>query len=335
MFYSMFYNYCLCALSILNLQKQFAMASEIIINGHSFFIPDFLSPCKSKIENRAKDYERNVFVMIKYREENLPLRKYIKRTLKDHGLNCIYADDPEWKLTSEVHNPLAVLYCCKYGIAVFDKPDRNQLYNPNVAYELGIMHFQGKEVLLLIDSAIAKNKPFDIMSKMHKLYKDSLEIEGLIKTWIDENNITSKTTTAIVPLSNNRSVKHIAVAIVKKGGKFLVTERLRPEGKFKFGFPARELSDEDMSSEKFIKAALEKECYTETNITITSRAKIGERIHPNTGVHIQYWVCDYISGRRRLKATDELKSVEWMTAEELETFFEIDIYKPVKKLINS
>lgn len=309
------------------------MKHEIVINGECFFIPNTLIPCKQAIEQHSEDYEKNVFVMIKYRDENILLREYIKRTLKELGLNCVYADDTQWRIVNEVTNPLAVLYCCKYGIAVFDSPEEEQLYNPNVAYELGVMHFQGKESLIIIEDTISIKKPFDILSRLHKTYKNELQIYDIICKWVDEIGINKKqsTPTALVPFKVN---KNVAVAVVKnRQGKCLITERSKPEGRFKYGFPARELKVEDLKSEDATKAALEKECQAETNIIIKVKRKIGERIHPETGVNIQYWECEYKKGVRRVKDLNEIKSIEWMTLEEVEAFFDSEIYQPVREFL--
>ena len=72
------------------------------------------------------------------------------------------------------------------------------------------------------------------------------------------------------------------------------------------------------------------ECFAETNIRIKPTYKISERIHPDTGVRIIYWACDFVSGTKRIKDRRELKSVEWMTQEEIFTFCETDLCKDVK-----
>ena len=97
---------------------------------------------------RRYPFERNVFLMMKFRDGNRPVFDFIKESLAANGLNCVRADDKEWQITRDVYNPVAVLYCCKYGIALFDEAETGSTYNPNVAYELGMMHLQGKECLI-------------------------------------------------------------------------------------------------------------------------------------------------------------------------------------------
>lgn len=82
---------------------------------------------KQIMQNKLKMYpfEKNVFLMMKFRNENLSTFKYIKKELKQRGFNCVRADDKEWAhITDTSFNPMAVLYCCKYGIALFDEAEK-------------------------------------------------------------------------------------------------------------------------------------------------------------------------------------------------------------------
>lgn len=159
----------------------------IEINGVKYPLMRDLAPYKRNIEKRLEQtsFDRNVFLMMKYRDYNSDLGKYIISLFKGKGVTCIRADMESWKLTGDsVTNPLAVLYCCKYGIALFDEPEDGESFGPNVAYELGIMHYQGKECLILMHKTLTLKKPFDIISKLHSQYDKDLSVERPIKSWI-------------------------------------------------------------------------------------------------------------------------------------------------------
>lgn len=298
----------------------------VIIKGEEYSLPNFLAIHKTKIISKSDDFEKNVFIMIKYRDNNQLLREHIGDILMKNNLNCVYADDPQWRITDDIYNPLAVLCCCKYGIAIFDTPEKNQNFNPNVAYELGIMHFQKKECLILINSKIINAKPFDLLAKLHKSYTDSLETENLINSWLIEIGIGSK---------NKNQPKEVIVvaAVVRKKDTFLITERAIPEKKFKWGFPTGRIDKDKIEDKDYIKKRLCDECFQETNIKIKPQYEIGERIHPDTGVRIIYWYCDYVSGRKKVKDPTELKDVEWMKNEEVLTFFETNVFNIIKKTL--
>lgn len=134
-------------------------------------------------------YEKNIFLMMKFRKSNEDFSEFIKTEIANAGFNCVRADDDEWNITKNVYNPLAVLYCCKFGIALFDQPEEGQDYNPNVAYELGIMHYQGKNVLLLTHDDLPP-MPFDLIKDLRKNYSKEIDFRRLFMKWLREVSAT-------------------------------------------------------------------------------------------------------------------------------------------------
>ncbi len=137
---------------------------------------------KSKLEKYP--FEKNVFLMMKFRNDNNGTYKYIKKELEKNGFNCVRADDKEWEhITDTSFNPMAVLYCCKYGIALFDEAEKGSTYNPNVAYELGMMQCQNKRCLILKHHSLP-NPPFDIVKDLYKTYSKEIEFEEILSDWL-------------------------------------------------------------------------------------------------------------------------------------------------------
>ena len=156
-----------------------------ISNIHRYPLVEPLIGFKKKILEKLKKYsfEKNVFLMMKFRDSNKLIYDFIKKNLEKHGYNCVRADEDEWDITGNVYNPIAVLYCCKYGIALFDEPEEGNSFSPNVAYELGIMHHQLKNCLILRHLSLPQ-MPFDLIKDLYCGYSDNLEVEGLIMKWI-------------------------------------------------------------------------------------------------------------------------------------------------------
>jgi hypothetical protein len=120
---------------------------------------------------------------MKFRPQNKDLSLFIKDQLKIKGFNCIRADDEGWNITDQTNNPIAVLCCCKYGIALFDEPEEGNTYSPNVAYELGIMHSQKKECLILKHQNI-RGDFFDLVARLHKKYTKDSDFRDIIHNWV-------------------------------------------------------------------------------------------------------------------------------------------------------
>lgn len=275
---------------------------------------------QEKINN--VNYFQNVFLMMKYRPYNKQLSTYIIDVLKEKNLCGVRADMKDWMITGDsIMNPLAVLYCCQYGIALFDRPDDGQFYGPNVAYELGIMHSQNKKCLILIHDDIKDKKPFDILGKMHKVYKEQLDVKELILDWIEENKIEAT-------LSSKVERHNIAIGIIKYRNKFLMTKRKVQENNLTWSFPAVQLKPNHAPE-----LLLTREILAETNITVKPVLLIGERAHPNIPTYVYYWLCDYVKGDVENCDTDENEYVKWLTAEEALSSITSDIYPKVKDLL--
>lgn len=129
------------------------------------------------------DYARNVFLMMKFRQNNRELSDFIVENLEKNGFNGVRADANHWNITHNVYNPIAVLYCCKYGIALFDEAEEGQAYSPNVAYELGIMHTQSKTCLVLKHNSLPY-VPFDLVKDLYTVYEKELEVRRHLNNWL-------------------------------------------------------------------------------------------------------------------------------------------------------
>ena len=138
-------------------------------------------------------FSKNVFLMMKFRMTNREVGDYIVENLAKHGMRGIRADDDSWNITRNVYNPIAVLYCCKFGIALFDEPEEHQAYSPNVAYELGMMHYQNKHCLVLRHSSLP-SIPFDLIKDLYVTYDRDLKVKQIIQSWIKQiatNEVTA------------------------------------------------------------------------------------------------------------------------------------------------
>lgn len=136
----------------------------------SKFVPNALFGWRRKIEDFTAKYpfDKSVFIMVRYRDKNSRLINKIKSKLSMNGYIGILASDH--KLTDDLYNPIACLLCCARGIAVFDEAEVGQKFNPNVAYELGMMHLLNRECLILKHQSL-KTLNTDILMKLYEEYQ--------------------------------------------------------------------------------------------------------------------------------------------------------------------
>lgn len=159
----------------------------ITIGGMSLPMIKPLVGFRPEIERQLEKfpYEANVFLMMRFRDTNKALSDFIIETLKEAGLNGVRADQSKWNITNNVYNPIAVLYCCKYGIALFDEAEAKQAYNPNVIYELGMMHCLKRECLILRNDSLPAI-PFDLVKDLYMPYKGDLAVRTNVRVWLQQ-----------------------------------------------------------------------------------------------------------------------------------------------------
>jgi hypothetical protein len=157
------------------------------VGDHDIQLPRNLAGHQLSIEDFIKKYpyDKNVFLMMKYRDSNKHIGDIIKSAVENVGLKIWLAADV--RITDELAtNVVSCLLCCKYGIALFDEPEDAQHINPNVAYELGMLHLLDRQCLILKSSNIQIQS--DLLAKLYVQYDPIKpgEIISLTKKWLLE-----------------------------------------------------------------------------------------------------------------------------------------------------
>jgi hypothetical protein len=130
---------------------------------------------------RHNPFDRSVFIMIRYRHRNRDLIAHIKKRLENLNYKGIIASDHN--ITDDLYNPIACLLCCSKGLAIFDEPEAEQVFNPNVAYELGMMHLLGRACRILKHSSLTVLHT-DILMKLYLAYSTIEEVDQHLTSWL-------------------------------------------------------------------------------------------------------------------------------------------------------
>lgn len=152
------------------------------------FIPKALLGWKIKIKEFLKKhpFDQNVFIMVRYADESTGIREKIVnsiRTTEIDGKKFFPVVAKDHKITDDLYNPIACLLCCRYGVAIFDSASPMPEFNPNIAYELGVMHFLKRECLILKESSI-KAMPSDILQKLYESFSSADNAGELVQNWL-------------------------------------------------------------------------------------------------------------------------------------------------------
>lgn len=151
------------------------------------WVPNSIVGWRAKIQSFVQKYpfDSSVFVMVRYRDRNKDVVSAVKRELNKNRLNGILAS--EHNLTDDLYNPVACLLTCSRGIAIFDKAERTQKFNPNVAYELGMMHLLGRQCLILKHKSLVSLHT-DILMKLYKPYTSISDARSEVKLWLESKD---------------------------------------------------------------------------------------------------------------------------------------------------
>ena len=123
-------------------------------------------------------------------------------------------------------------------------------------------------------------------------------------------------------------MRDVSCGIVNKEDKILMVKRAKKEGELSWVFPGGKIEDGETSEE-----ACTREVYEETGLKVSILGLIGERVHPNTGIKIYYYLCQYESGEIEIFDENEILEIAFKTKEEFERDVKTDVFEPVKKYI--
>lgn len=122
----------------------------------------------------------------------------------------------------------------------------------------------------------------------------------------------------------------ISLAIVLKQDRVLLIQRSLKEGSLNWQFPAGKIEGDESEMN-----AAERETYEETGIKCKAKEVLGSRIHPETGVLIDYVICNYLSGHAYRKDNRELKDVRWIHPKFLKSYIPVNnIFPPILEYFN-
>jgi hypothetical protein len=129
----------------------------VVDSNHKYWLPRRIRHHRDEIHENIENYSKNIFVMMPFVGHD-KLYETIKDAIEiDENSNytefkAIRADKKKICSDNDFENYWCCSFICKYGFAFFfnDSYDKDGKldFNPNVAYEIGLMHQLGKTVYL-------------------------------------------------------------------------------------------------------------------------------------------------------------------------------------------
>ena len=123
-------------------------------------------------------------------------------------------------------------------------------------------------------------------------------------------------------------MRDVACGIVNKDNKILMVKRAKKEGDLLWVFPGGKVENGETNEQACIR-----EVFEETGLNVSIIGLIGTRVHPDTGMKIIYYMCQYESGEIRILDRNEILEVAFKTKQEFIDDVKTDVFGPVKKYI--
>lgn len=120
----------------------------------------------------------------------------------------------------------------------------------------------------------------------------------------------------------------VAIAVVVHDDQVLLVHR-RGDEQLGWQFPAGIVKPGQRAS-----AVAVQETLAETGVRCVAAEKVGERVHPVTGVWCDYWVCDYLDGEPVNRDVVENADVAWAPTGSLGRYIPVGrVFAPVLELL--
>ncbi|GAA2239981.1 hypothetical protein GCM10010413_47230 [Promicromonospora sukumoe] len=120
----------------------------------------------------------------------------------------------------------------------------------------------------------------------------------------------------------------VALSVVQRDDSVLLVQR-RDDGALRWQFPAGIVKPGGSPADAAVR-----ETYVETAVHCSVSEQIGARVHPHTGVYIEYFHCDYLAGEAENRDVVENASVAWVAVADLGRFIpESTIYPPILEVL--
>ncbi|MEU2075453.1 NUDIX hydrolase [Streptomyces sp. NPDC013489] len=126
------------------------------------------------------------------------------------------------------------------------------------------------------------------------------------------------------PAASQAQAFRVAVAVVTRGSDVLLVCR-RGDDSLSWQFPAGTVKPGRTGAVVAVD-----ETRAETGVRCAVRQQLGERVHPKTGVLIEYHLAEYLMGEAENRDPDENSDVAWVPRADLTRFIpEQQIYPPI------
>lgn len=121
----------------------------------------------------------------------------------------------------------------------------------------------------------------------------------------------------------------VSTAIIVKDGRVLMARRRQQEGKLLWAFPGGGIEAGETPEEAAVREVAE-----EVGLEVEAVQVLGDRVHPQSGVHMTYVACTVVSGDAHVADEDELAEVAWLEHEQIPEYVPWGLFDKVQAYLD-
>ncbi|WP_406325838.1 NUDIX hydrolase [Streptomyces sp. NBC_01617] len=121
----------------------------------------------------------------------------------------------------------------------------------------------------------------------------------------------------------------VSTAIIVDGGRALMIRRRQREGKLLWAFPGGGIEGDETPEQAAVRETSE-----EVGLEVKAVRVLGDRVHPNTGVHMTYVACELISGTAIVGDAEEIAEVAWVGHGDIPTYVPYGLFPQVQEYLD-
>ncbi|MFD5508992.1 NUDIX hydrolase [Streptomyces sp. NPDC127051] len=121
----------------------------------------------------------------------------------------------------------------------------------------------------------------------------------------------------------------VSTAIIVQDGRVLMARRRQQEGKLLWAFPGGGIEAGESPEEAAVREVAE-----EVGLEVAAVQVLGDRVHPQSGVHMTYVACTVVSGEASVVDEEELAEVVWLEHAEIPTYVPWGLFDKVQAYLD-
>ena len=121
----------------------------------------------------------------------------------------------------------------------------------------------------------------------------------------------------------------VSTAIIVDAGRVLMIRRREREGRLRWAFPGGGIEAGESPEQAAVRETAE-----EVTLEVKAVRVLGERVHPDTRVHMTYVACEPITGTAGIGDPEEIAEVAWISHDQIPDYVPYGLFPRVQAYLD-